>query len=42
MTAPDYFILMWMVELAAEEHEKRIVLVGLRFKRAENGVPDRR
>jgi hypothetical protein len=33
-------IFVWMVELTAEEHQKRLVLVGLRLKGAENGVPD--
>jgi hypothetical protein len=40
MTAPIYVVLMGMVELAPEKHEKRIILVGLRLKGTENGVPD--
>jgi hypothetical protein len=40
MTAPIYVILMGMVELAPEKHEKCLILVGLRFEGAENGVPD--
>jgi hypothetical protein len=40
MTAPVYVMLVRMVELTPEEHEKRIVFVGLRLKGAEYGVPD--
>jgi hypothetical protein len=40
MTAPVYIILVWMLEFTPEKHHKRLVLVGLRFKGAENGVPD--
>jgi hypothetical protein len=28
-----------MIELAPEQHEKRIVLIGLRLEGAENRVP---
>jgi hypothetical protein len=40
MTAPVYVMLVRMVELTPEEHEKRIVFVGLRLKGAEYSVPD--
>jgi hypothetical protein len=33
-------IFVWMVELTAKQHEKRIILIVLRLKGAENRVPD--